>query len=439
MRIIPDPPPRGDPDPDAPAVPAPGRSAPGRTTAPAAASPATGPGGWPGSELLDAPETARALLAAWSGDALTIAPSPPGAGKTRLVVLLAAVLAEQAGMRVGVAAQTRAQAEQIARRTGKHTGRAQLMWPVGHPLPDTGRVPAVAGQGAGFPGSGGGILIGTTARWLLCEPHRHSCDLMLVDEAWQATYADVCALGAFAPQLVCVGDPGQIDPVVTGTVSRWQDDPQGPQVPAPVALAAAYPGAVTWIRLPDTWRLGPATTRLIQPAYYPGMPFGSRRPDEHVSGPAGPLPEISRRTVRVTRGYSDPALARACAARARELLDGHVLVTRDGSRPLAAGDIAVVTPHVSQASAVRALLSDTGVPVGTANQLQGQEYSAVVALHPLAGYRNTGSDFATQPGRACVAFSRHRSHLTVIIDPQATRIRGAERTLLTRLMDEPEL
>jgi hypothetical protein len=435
MRIIPARPPDGGPEAGATAEPAPGQTADGGTAAPAAPPAAR----WPGSELLDAPETARALLAAWSGDPLTIAPSPPGAGKTRLVVLLAVALAERAGMRVGVAAQTRAQAEQIARRTAEHTGRAQLMWPAAHPLPDTGRVPAITGQSAGFPASRGGILIGTTARWLLCEPHRHSCDLMLVDEAWQATHADVRALGAFAPQLVCVGDPGQIDPVVTGAVSRWQNDPQGPQVPAPDALAAAYPGAVTWIRLPDTWRLGPATTRLIQPAYYPGMPFGSRRPAEHVSGPAGPLPEITGRAVRVSRGYNDPALARACAARARELLDHHVLVTQGGTRPLEAGDIAVVTPHVSQASAVRALLAGTGVPVGTANQLQGQEYPAVVALHPLAGYRDNGSDFATQPGRACVAFTRHRSHLTVIIDPLAAQVPDAERTLLPRLMDEPEL
>lgn len=435
MRIIPARPPGAAPEP----APAPGPQG-GGPAAPAAhpASAATARR-WPGRELLGVPETAQALLAAWSGDPLIIVPSPPGAGKTRLVVLLAAALAERAGMRVGVAAQTRAQAEQIARRIGAYTGRAVLMWPERHPLPDTGRVPAVTGQGAGFPGTAGGVLIGTTARWQLCDPRRHLCDLMLIDEAWQATYADIGALGAFARQVLCVGDPGQIDPVVTGAVSRWADDPRGPQLPAPDALAAAYPGAVTRIRLPDTWRLGPATTRLIQPAYYPGMPFGSRRPDEHVAGPGGPLPEVSRRAVRATRGYSDPALTRACAARAGELLDGHVLVTRDGTRPLTAADVAVVTPHVSQASAVRALLAGSGVAVGTANQLQGQEYPAVVTLHPLAGYRDAGSDFATQPGRACVAFSRHRSHLTVIIDPQAARVPGADRTLLSRLMEEPEL
>ena len=436
MRIIPAQPPGAGPEPGPPQPP----GAAGGSGRPAAPAPAAAPPRrLPGSELLDVPETAQALLAAWSGDPLVIVPSPPGAGKTRLVVLLAAALAERAGMRVGVAAQTRAQAEQIARRIGAHTGRAVLMWPRGHPLPDTGRVPAVAGQQAGFPGDAGGVLIGTTARWQLCDPRRHMCDLMLVDEAWQATYADVAALGAFARQLLAVGDPGQIDPVVTGAVSRWESDPRGPQVPAPDALAAAHPGAVTLIRLRDTWRLGPATTRLVQPAFYPGMPFGSRRPDEHVAGPDGPLPEIARRAVRVTRGYGDPALARACAARASELLSGHVLVTRDGARPLTAADIAVVTAHVSQASAVRALLAGTGVAAGTANQLQGQEYPAVVALHPLAGYRDAGSDFATAPGRACVALTRHRSHLTVIIDPQAARVPGAHRTLLPRLMDEPEL
>lgn len=68
---------------------------------------------------------------------------------------------------------------------------------------------------------------------------------MVVDEAWQATYADLGALGAFAPQVVCVGDPGQIDPVVTGATRRWADTPTGPHLPAPVALLAAHHDAVS--------------------------------------------------------------------------------------------------------------------------------------------------------------------------------------------------
>jgi len=91
----------------------------------------------------------------------------------------------------------------------------------------------------------GGVLIATTARWIYADPSTIGCDVMIVDEAWQATYADLGALGAFAPQVVCVGDPGQIDPVVTGQTRRWADSPTGPHLPAPAALLAAHGDAVS--------------------------------------------------------------------------------------------------------------------------------------------------------------------------------------------------
>lgn len=49
---------------------------------PGAPDPAV-PVGWPGQAILDTPETARVLYAAWSGDPAVVVPSPPGAGKTR--------------------------------------------------------------------------------------------------------------------------------------------------------------------------------------------------------------------------------------------------------------------------------------------------------------------------------------------------------------------
>jgi superfamily I DNA and/or RNA helicase len=65
---------------------------------------------------------------------------------------------------------------------------------------------------------------------------------------------------------------------------------------------------------------------------------------------------------------------------------------------------------------VAARLADLpGVLIGTANQAQGLEREAVVVLHPLAGYREAPA-FATDPGRLCVALSRHRAHATVICD-----------------------
>ena len=56
------------------------------------------------------------------------------------------------------------------------------------------------------------------------------------------------------------------------------------------------------------------------------------------------------------------------------------------------------------------------------------ERPAAVALHPLAGYRNT-TTFGTDPGRACVMLSRHRAHLSVVADPAtATVLDHAEPT-----------
>ena len=243
-----------------------------------------------------------------------------------------------------------------------------------------------------------------------------------VDESWQCTYADLGALGAMARQVVCVGDPGQIDPVVTGDVSRWDGSDTAPNLPGPIALQAAHGDAVGVVRLRHTWRLGPGTTALIGPLFYPDLPFTSRRPPEHLTDADGVvLPELAHRPVTVCGGPSDPVLVTACAQRARELLDT-VLVTAQDQRPMTAADIAVVVPHVSQAAAIRALLSDhPDVLVGTANSLQGLERAAVVMLHPLAGYR-TAETVSLDPGRACVMLSRHRAHMSVVIDDASAAV-----------------
>ncbi len=39
----------------------------------------------------------------------------------------------------------------------------------------------------------------------------------------------------------------------------------------------------------------------------------------------------------------------------------------------------------------------------------------MVVIHPLAGYREAPA-FAVDTGRLCVALSRHRAHVTVVLD-----------------------
>ena len=125
----------------------------------------------PGAAILDDPITARVLYQAWSGDAAVVVPSPPGAGKTRLVVLLAVSLAERAGLRVAVAAQTREQAAEIARRMDGHTSRAGLMWPSKHPRPNVGaRVVVHKGGSAAWPSDGGAILVAHDEEVALLRP-----------------------------------------------------------------------------------------------------------------------------------------------------------------------------------------------------------------------------------------------------------------------------
>lgn len=185
---------------------------------------------WPGYDLLDSPKLARILLAAWSGDAATLVPACPGAGKSRLVALASAALAHRAGLRVAVAAQTREQARELAVRITALSDKSALI------VSGNRARAAVTGSAAAQTVSvnrvrwsrpcGGEILIGTTARWLYVDPDLAAADVLVVDEAWQATYADMGALGALARQVVAVGDPGQIAPVVTGSTARWSVRPR---------------------------------------------------------------------------------------------------------------------------------------------------------------------------------------------------------------------
>jgi hypothetical protein len=121
--------------------------------------------------------------------------------------------------------------------------------------------------------------------------------------------------------------------------------------------------------------------------------------------------------VQTLAGPGDPILAATAAERVRELLDGGSVLDQDGNHsPLTPHDLAVITPHVEQASAVAARLADLpDVLIGTANQAQGLEREAVVLIHPLAGNREAPA-FAIDSGRLCVALSRHRAHATIVVD-----------------------
>lgn len=366
------------------------------------------------TEHLRNPTLAQALFAVWSGDAAVVIDSPPGAGKTHLITNLAHQLHTRAGMTVAIAAQTRAQSIDVANRTAALGAPTVLHVDADKTRPrDLSDAVTLTNSRAVNPGKG--VIIATTARWLWVPTNRAvHFDVLLIDEAYQLTFADLGALGGMADQFVLVGDPGQIAPVITGDTHRWAHNPTGPHVPAPQALIAAHTDAVARLRLPQTWRFGPDTTDLLAPLY-PDLPFTSARPPRTLTRHGHDLPEYRAISQPATAGTADPRVIQAAADTARDLLTA-TLTAPSETRQITPADIAVIAPHVEQAALAAAALADLpDIFVGTINQAQGLQREAVVAIHPLLGH-DTDESFALDLGRLCVALSRHRCHVTVISD-----------------------
>lgn len=392
------------------------RKAPDATTT--APTPTPAPQPRHATEHFRNPTLAQALFAVWSGDAAVVIDSPPGAGKTHLITRLAHQLHTRAGMTVAVAAQTRAQSIDVANRTAATGARTVLHVDAEKERPRTLN-PDVSVTNARHLQPGAGVIVATTARWLWMPLNRSThFDVLLIDEAYQLTFADLGALGSLADQFVLVGDPGQIAPVVTGATRRWDTSTTGPQIPAPQALIAAHSNDVARLRLPQSWRFGPDTASLLAPLY-PSLPFTSARPPRNLTIARQPLPEYRATPVPATGGTADPRVILAATQTVRNLIATATVNTPDESRPLTPADVAVIAPHVEQAALAAAGLADLpDVFVGTINQAQGLQREAVVAIHPLLGH-HVDESFALDPGRLCVALSRHRAHVTVITDERS--------------------
>ncbi|MER6693878.1 AAA domain-containing protein [Streptomyces minutiscleroticus] len=362
--------------------------------------------------------------------------SPPGAGKSTLVVRAALELAA-AGRPLMVVAQTNAQVDDLVVRLAEKEPRL----PVGRlhssdadpydkaldALPNV-RKSAKAGDLAGLD-----VVISTAAKWAHVknvEPWRHA----IVDEAYQMRSDALLAVAGLFERALFVGDPGQLDPFSIVGSEQWAGLSYDPSASAVSTLLAHNP-ELPQHRLPVSWRLPASAAPLVSAAFYPYTPFrsgtdhGDRRlafavpsdgsgPDRVVDEAAasgwGLLQLPARHTPR-----TDPEAVRAVAQVVRRLLDRGGAAVSERSPdpvPLTAGRIAVGTAHRDQAAAVRAALAELGVAdvtVDTANRLQGREYDVTVVLHPLSG-RPDATAFHLETGRLCVLASRHR-HACIVV------------------------
>ncbi|GAA2420034.1 AAA domain-containing protein [Streptomyces glaucus] len=362
--------------------------------------------------------------------------SPPGAGKSTLVVRAALELAG-AGRPLMVVAQTNAQVDDLVLRLAEknpelpvgrlHSSDADPYDKALDDLPNV-RTSAKAADLAGVP-----VVLSTAAKWAhvkVDEPWRHA----IVDEAYQMRSDSLLAVAGLFERALFVGDPGQLDPFSIVGGEQWAGLSYDPSASAVTTLLAHNPD-LPQHRLPVSWRLPASAAPLVSSAFYPYTPFrsgtgpGDRRlvfavpsdgsgPDRVIDEAAasgwGLLELPARHTPR-----TDPEAVGAVAAVVRRLLDRGGAAASERSPdpvPLTAARIAVGTAHRDQAAAVRAALAALGVAgvvVDTANRLQGREYDVTVVLHPLSG-RPDATAFHLETGRLCVLASRHR-HACIVV------------------------
>jgi hypothetical protein len=362
--------------------------------------------------------------------------SPPGAGKSTLVVRAARELAA-AGRPLMVVAQTNAQVDDLVDRLAAAdpdlpVGRLHSSEPNPYD-PVLDKHPSVRTSSKAADLAGLDVVVSTAAKWAHTknvEPWGHA----IVDEAYQMRSDALLAVAGLFERALFVGDPGQLDPFSVVGAEQWAGLSYDPSASAVSTLLAHNPG-LPQHRLPVSWRLPASAAPLVSDAFYPYTPFrsgtdhGDRRLsfgissdgsaadrvlDEAAESGWGLLELPARRTPR-----TDPEAVAAVARVVRRLLErGGVACSERAERPvpLTADRIAVGTAHRDQAAAVRAALTGLGVggvTVDTANRLQGREFDVTVVLHPLSG-RPDATAFHLETGRLCVLASRHR-HACIVV------------------------
>jgi len=374
----------------------------------------------PGSRgLVPGSATAKALYQVWSGTPVTVVKSPPGAGKTALVIDVVRQLLTRASLTVYVVAPNNSQVAALASRLADALPTDSVLVLAKKIKPEDVPDAVFHGDRERFRHlASAHVTVCTIARAMVTPP---ACDVMIVDESYQATHQQVRSAMAKADQVLLVGDPGQIGPVVTVRTDLYTG-PTAPHLRAPDVFDR-HPDAVV-LTLPHTYRFGVATARALAPLYDFG--FGSARPPRCVIG----LPELASIQVDdVDDGNTDEDLLQAAVDRAVALV-GRVADIDGELLPVTNRDVAVVASHNVQVALLRGKLAERGHPdivVGTADKLQGGQWEAVVAVDPLAG--GVQGSHATSLGRLCVMASRHQSHLTWVHDGRWDRAIGVDGSL----------
>ena len=377
--------------------------------------------------------------------------SPPGAGKSTLVVRAAGELAA-AGQPLMIVAQTNEQVDDLIERLGARSPEVRVgrLSAVDYEASDRVRDHPACRVGAKVAELGSpAVTIGTAAKWATVTEGTWAW--AIVDEAYQMRSDALLRVAPRFERALFVGDPGQLDPFSTVEVDRWTGLSWDPMQSA-VAVLLRHNPDLPMHRLPVSWRLPHSAASVVAEAFYPFTGFrsgtgpGDRRLTFEASTASAPLDRALPHSLDRALGRThvetldqvldqaaatgwglhelpprftirtDAEAAAACAALAgRALSRQAVAYSEAGEQPLTPARVAIGAAHRDQAAAIRARLPPeaAGVTVDTANRLQGREYDLTIVLHPLSGRRDATA-FHLESGRLCVLTSRHR-HACVVV------------------------
>lgn len=362
-----------------------------------------------------------------TGGRLAIIKAPPGSGKTHTLIEVLSTLASN-GMHIAVATQTNSQADDICFRWARdHPEVATARFSSkGRVAPD-GFPPAVAWitEKTALP-TGPGVTIATTAKWSVTElPGTY--DLFAVDEAWQMSWADLMQCALISEKYLMIGDPGQIPPVVSIDVRRWDTSPRAPHEAAPeVVLAEPELESLAFVgALPACHRLPNEAVNFVRPFYdfdFEAYVDCGARSVELSNGWGDALATGRPLALTVpTPDHGPPIevdheIAQAAANIVNELLSRPARLRLDKiGRELTADDLGITSSHRVMNAALASALGSLAnrIRVDTPERWQGLERPVMIAIHPLSGVSEP-SAFDLETGRLCVMASRHQSGLILL-------------------------
>jgi hypothetical protein len=374
--------------------------------------------------------------------------APPGAGKTYLIETVVSIAVLEYGMRVAVVTPRRAQAADLARRirTAFVSIRVELLTRKGDvPNPALSALGVITLDTTRALNGGPGLVTSTVDKFAASYEQLSSAgfDMIIFDEAYQVTLAKALPLLALAPQIIMVGDPGQLEPFTEFAVERFDAADIGVHHSLPRVIGQQNPDVPTR-KLRVTRRLPPDSVPYVQEAFYPTMPFTATATSEErrvafraagmgdgigialdkIADGASivmlTLPAVAR-DLTVDTELSDLAveIAQRLTVRQATWVARNELVTADKMMYL----------DTHRASETETELRLLAAPIGrlgfrgTPEVMQGLEAPVVIARHPLSGL-SAASGFDLTPGRLCVMLSRHqlacilltRAHLPELLD-----------------------